>query len=142
MQFLKSKYTKRRTVEKFVEIIYFSKAIQTKTKWSKMFLITCIKAIHVIKHKLFFCKIKLRKMSSCMKQYELLSIAELLMHCLYIKISIINCLSGIWCLLMNTDEGSAKPTYVTSGGCFSLMMSNIVDLKCNNELYTCKFNCH
>lgn len=54
-------------------------------------------------------------MSSCMKQNDQQTVAKLLMHCNYIEISSVNCLSGIRCLFINTEEGSAKPTTCPGG---------------------------
>lgn len=40
---------------------------------------------------------------------------KLVMHCNYLEISSVNCLSGIRCLFINTEEGSAKPTTCPGG---------------------------
>lgn len=45
-----------------------------------------------------------------MKKYDPQSFAKLLMHCNYIEIRRVNCISGIRCLFVNIDEGSAKLT--------------------------------
>lgn len=99
------------------------------------------KAIHVKKLGLLCCKIRFRKMSSCMKQNDPQSVAKLLMNCNYIEVSSVNCISGIWCLFMNTDEGSAKLHVQvrwllliknTSWCCILLIWNMIMNCICNS----------